>query len=291
MKESAPTLQADHQALPNITFRQLEVFRLVCREESYANAALELHCTRASIKRVCQDLEKIVGRPLFEESKASELQPTPFAAGLIAQISPLSRSLRALGATVKNLHQQGRVLRFASAGELFRGGLFSDFLTRLQISDTFRPCFLRIETDRCRTALLNAECDVYFGVGIPGADRLDQVELGAIPWRFETGAKFLGPHPASPAELPPHRWWIAEAGDPESAANLLEKFYANGARGGRTLTATSAETPGPHDIVLHHDTTAHQIPDSPWPGYRFTALLRKHHPYSELLPRLKSATT
>ncbi len=286
MKETTVTQQADYQGLPNITFRQLEVFRLVCREQSYANAALELHSTRANIKRVCDDFEKAVGRPLFEKSNGCELQTTAFAAGLISQISPLSRGLRALGDTVRNLHQQGRVLRFAAAGEIFRGGLFTDFLTRLQISDTFNPCFLRIELKRCRTALLNAECDVYFGAGIPASDRLDQVDLGAIPWRFELGKDFRDPHPASPAELPQDRWWIAEAGEPECSAKLLEKFHAIGACGGRVFSSGSADAPGRHDIVLHHDTTARQVPDSPWPGYRFTALLRKHHPYSELLPRL-----
>ncbi len=290
MKETAPTPQAADQSLPAITFRQLEVFRLVCREESYANAALELRSTRANIKRVCDDFEKAVGRRLFEENKQRELQPTPFAAELISQLSPLSRGLRALGTTVRDIHQQGRVLRFAAAGELFRGGLFTDFLARLQISDAFRPCFLRIELKRCRTALLNAECDVYFGAGILASDRLDQVDLGAIPWRFETGKTYGAPHPASPADLPQDRWWIADAGDPECATDLLAKFHASGARGGRVLPATAA-APGPHDVVLHHDTTAGQVPDSPWPSYRFTALLRKHHPYSELLPRLTSAAS
>ncbi|MES2475011.1 MAG: LysR family transcriptional regulator [Verrucomicrobiota bacterium] len=291
MKEISPTPQASYQGLPNITLRQLEVFRLVCREESYANAALELHSTRANIKRVCDDFEKAVGRPLFEEGNGRELKPTAFADGLISQISPLSRSLRALGDTVRNLHQQGRVLRFAAAGELFRGGLFTDFLTRLQISDSFRPCFLRIEAKRCRTALLNAECDVYFGAGITDSDRLDQVHLGDIPWRFETGDQFRATLPKSPLELPQDRWWIAEAGEPESSAVILDRFHAAGAMGGRVLSAVSTDLPGPHDIVLYHDTTARQQADSSLPCYRFSALLRKHHPYSELLPRLKGAAS
>jgi uncharacterized metal-binding protein len=48
--------------LPEITYRQLEVFSVTCKERSYANAALELHSTRANNKRVCQDFERAVGR-------------------------------------------------------------------------------------------------------------------------------------------------------------------------------------------------------------------------------------
>lgn len=289
MSQASPRSQPDFNGLPNMTFRQLEVFRLVCREESYANAAIELHSTRANVKRVCEDFEKVVGRPLFTEGPARELIPTPFARELISQISPLSRGLRALGETVRNLHQEGRVLRFAAAGELFRGGLFTDFLARLQISDRFRPCFLRVEPERCRTALLNAECDVYFGAGIGASDRLDQIQLAPISWRIEPGPRFKGPLPNGPDELPRDRWWITEGCDPESAAALLAEFHSRGASGGRVLPVSPADTPAPDDIVLRHDTTVRHSGDKVWPTYRFSALIRKHHPYTELLPRLKGA--
>src|SRR5687768_7741687 len=121
----------DFQGLPNITFRQLEVFHTVCREGSYANAALELRSTRANIKRVCDDFEKAVGRPLFEEESGRELRPSPFAQGLMGQTGPLSRGLRRLGENVRSQHESGRILRFAAAGEFFKGGLFTDFLARL----------------------------------------------------------------------------------------------------------------------------------------------------------------
>ncbi len=85
--------QPDFQGLPNITFRQLEVFHVVCREGSYANAALDLRSTRVNVKRVCEDFEKAVGRPLFTEAVDRALLPTPFARGLLDQITPL-RSCR-----------------------------------------------------------------------------------------------------------------------------------------------------------------------------------------------------
>ena len=166
-------------ALPEITYRQLEVFSVTCKERSYANAALELHSTRANIKRVCVEFERAVGRQLFEEKPDRTLVPTAFALGLLVQVGPLSRSLRKLGEGVRGLHQEGRILRFAAAGEFFRGGLFTEFLSSLKTSDLFRSCFVRIEVKRFRTALLNAECDVYFGIGLGGVFEQVTDGLGA----------------------------------------------------------------------------------------------------------------
>lgn len=283
MNDLTQNKEPDIHGLPNITFRQLEVFRVVCREASYANAALELRSTRANIKRVCDEFEKAVGRSLFEEGLDRTLRPTLFAQGLLGQITPLSRSLRRLGDTVRSLHEKGRILRFAAAGEFFKGGLFSDFLARLKITDSFRPCFLRIETKRFRNALLNAECDVYFGVGIIASDRLDLVNLGSVPWTIATGARHRGKPPAHPADLPPGKWWIADGGDAEATAKLLEGFHAAGAKGGRILTDAK---PADDEVVFSHDTTARPASDAIWPMFQFSAVLRKHHPYTELMPRL-----
>lgn len=287
MNEVTRKTLPDFQGLPNITFRQLEVFRMVCHEASYANAALELRSTRANIKRVCDDFEKAVGRPLFEERADRTLQPTTFAQDLLGLVSPLARGLRRLGENVRSQHTSGRILRFAAAGEFFKGGLFTDFLGRLKITDAFRPCFLRIETKRFRTALLNAECDVYFGVGISPSDRLDIVNLGPIAWKIDCKGKA----PTGPADLPAGKWWITDTGETEATAAIVEEFHAAGAEGGRILTAESGAIPADDDIVFSHATT--YLTASPdegaWPSFQFSAVLRKHHPYSELLPRLTGA--
>lgn len=288
MNDTSPNSRPGFDALPNITFRQLEVFRVVCREGSHTNAALELRSTRAGIKRVCGDFENAVGRPLFGEGPDRSLVPTPFAQSLLVQITPLSRNLRRLGDSVRSLQEKGRILRFAASGEFFKGGLFTDFLGRLRISDRFRPCFLRIESKRFRTALLNAECDVCFGVGIAASDRLDTVDLGPIPWRVLTGKEFRGKPPMKPADLPKGKWWISDPGEPGAAEGLLAAFHEAGACGGRILTEVGGDVPEDDGVILVHDTTSGHAGGS-WPCYRFNALLRKHHPYSELLPRLKGA--
>jgi DNA-binding transcriptional LysR family regulator len=288
MNETTRRKLPDFQELPKLTFRQLEVFCVVCREASFANAALELRSTRSNIKRVCEDFEEAVGRPLFVEGPERTLQPTAFAKALLAQTGPLSRGLHHLGESVRSLHKKGRILRFAAAGEFFKGGLFTDFLARLQISDSFRPCFLRIETNRFRTALLNSECDVYFGAGIAASDRLEIVNLGPIPWSIKAGANFRGKPPTRPADLPAGKWCIAEAGDPEVGAAVLEEFHAAGAVGGRVLKEGSASG---NEILLSLATssTGRATLGPEWPCYRFSAVLKKHHPYSELMPRLAGA--
>lgn len=284
------------ETLPEISYRQLEVFSVTCRERSYANAALELHSTRANIKRVCQEFEAAVGRPLFQEGSDRSLEPTAFARDLLAQVGPLSRSLRKLGEGVRGLHESGRILRFAAAGEFFRGGLFTDFLATLKISDLFRSCFVRTEVKRFRTALLNAECDVYFGIGLGSADRLESVDLGPVPWTIlaKEGSRI----PTSPADLGEARWWIAEAGEEEVAEDLLKAFHAAGARGGSVLPAADAaaweadpESIPAGEIVFVADTGGSLKERDPgaWPTYRLTACLRRNHPYAELQPRLMSA--
>lgn len=293
-----PLPQPGAQALPEITYRQLEVFSVTCKERSYANAALELHSTRANIKRVCQEFEVAVGRPLFEEKPDRSLVPTPFGAGLLAQVGPLSRSLRKLGEGVRNLHESGRILRFAAGGEFFRGGLFTEFLATLKIADLFRSCFVRIEVKRFRTALLNAECDVYFGIGLGGADRLEAVDLGPVPWKILRHPESKGPLPVAPADLGKSPWWIAEAGEPEVATTLLEAFHQAGGQGGVVLAesevaawSTDPSRIPPVTLLFIPETTV-GLKDrnaGSWPTYRLTACLRRNHPYAELQPRLLAA--
>lgn len=284
--------------LPEITYRQLEVFSVTCKERSYANAALELHSTRANIKRVCQDFERAVGRALFEERPDRTLVPTAFAQGLLIQVGPLSRSLRKLGEGVRGLHQAGRILRFAAAAEFFRGGLFTDFLATLKTADLFRSCFVRIEVKRFRTALLNAECDVYFGIGLGGADRLDPVDLGPVPWKFLRPPKARGAEPAGPEQLGKAPWWLAPAGEPETAEALLEALRQAGARGG--AVAGEEEAAGFLDdpatlpaggclLVPDMAASLNGRTSGGWPCYHLTACLRRNHPYAELKPRLLAA--
>jgi len=294
-----PAEPSGAEALPEITFRQLEVFSVTSKEGSYANAALELHSTRANIKRVFQEFEEAVGRPLFEEKTDRTLVPTPFGAGLLAQVGPLSRSLRKLGEGVRGLHQAGRIVRFAASGEFFRGGLFTEFLATLDIADLFRSCFVRIEVKRFRTALLNAECDVYFGIGLGGADRLDAVDLGPVPWKILRHPAAKGALPASPAALSKARWWIAEAGEPEVAAALVEAFRKDGATEGAVLAEADVAAwladPSaiPCGAYLFTPETSAGLKDrdaGPWPAYRLTACLRRNHPYAELKPRLMAGS-
>lgn len=178
-------------SLPDVTFRQLEVFSLVCREASYTNAALEARSTRANIKRICKSLEHAIGRPLLDESTDGQLAPNAFGRELLEQARPLARDLRQLGDFIRTEHESGRIVRFAASPALFQGGIFTDFVKRFGASSRFRPCFLRIEESRFQNALLNAECDVYFGTNLESSSRFDSITIGpAGAGKRKSGAHF-----------------------------------------------------------------------------------------------------
>ncbi len=282
-------IQSEFQGLPDITFRQLEVFRVVLRERSYTNAAIELRSTRANIKRVCEDFEKAVGRPLFEEDADKNLTPSVFAKGIVAQLGTLSRSLRRMGEGVRSLHASGRVVRFAAAGEFFRGGLFTDFLSRLNIKDSFLPCFLRIDLKRYRTALLNNECDIYFGVGLGDCDRLDATDMGPVPWKIRVPTGWEMPRDFS--DLANVKWGIVRCGESNVSEGILKTFHHSGAIGGQVFDDED-EAAMSRSIVFKADTGVREpgVCEPPWPCHRFSAVMRKHHPYSELKSRLEEAS-
>lgn len=289
---SSPPLKSSPaiSGLPDFTFRQLEVFRIVCREGSFANAAIERRSTRGNIKRLCRDFERAMGRPLLDGDNGDPLSPTPFARELLELARPLTRALHRLRDTIQQEHAAGRIVRFAAADAFFQGGIFTDFLEHLKISDRFRPCFFCIEPTRFQSALLNAECDVYFGIGLTVSDRLDSVDLGPVNWRAESAGS---PHtrlPDHPADLPADGWALACPGDPDRTTAIYDSLRQHGAPEGTILRAgESAARDGM--IVLHADPTNRPvfIGDDSWPHFRFSAVLRKHHPYAELLPRLTGA--
>lgn len=285
--QPSPRSSSGFKGLPDITFRQLEVFRVVLKERSYTNAALELRSTRANIKRVCDEFEKAVGRILFTEDTEKNLVPTPFAEGVVTQLGPLSRSLRRMREGVRSLHSAGRVVRFAAASDFFRGGLFTDFLSRLHIQRSFQPCFLRIDTKRFRTALLNNECDIYFGVGLIDCDRLDVVDLGPVPWNVTSPPGMKEPRNFS--DLPSGKWGIVCFGDPTATETLLQAFHSAGASGGQVFNEVEALSS--NGYIFRAATKIQTMTNemTSWPCHQFSAVMRKHHPYSELKARLTEA--
>lgn len=163
--------------LPDITFRQLEIFSLVCRESSYANAAIEARTTRANVKRICETLGKVIGRPLLDESIEGRVVPNAFGREMLEQARPLARCSRSLADFVRGEHAAGRIVRFAAPQDQFQAGVFTDFVKRFGQRTNFRPCFLRMEESRFQSALLNAECDVYFDTMRDVSPRFDTMEI------------------------------------------------------------------------------------------------------------------
>lgn len=269
--------------LAGISLRHLEVFSAVVREHSYANAALDLQMSRTNVKRVCDEFTKIAGRELFATKGGdnAELLPSLFGQGVYSRLGPLSTSLRKLEEGVRQLHNSGRVLRFGAAPGFFRGGLFTDYLSRLDISGNFRSCFMKIDAKDAQKSLLAAECDVYFGVGLGASERLDRVGLGEIGWVIDQIGKTKVT--LLPTDLDGN-WFLVGEGDGEVADSVLERFRNAGAKGGEVINgAFEAKGLGKAAVVFSADVISPLgSSKEKWPGYQFNALMRRRHPYEDL---------
>ena len=268
--------------LAGISLRHLEVFSAIVREGSYANAALDLQMSRTNAKRVCDEFARIAGRELFSDRAGGngDLVTTVFGQGVFLRLGPLATSLRKLEEGVRQLHQAGRVLRFGAAPGFFRGGLFTDYLSRLDVSGKFRSCFMKIDAKDAQKSLLAAECDVYFGIGLGESERLDLVGLGEIGWTI--GAK--GKLPKKPADLREGSdWLLVSESDGVASAQVLERFRAAGAVGGAIIQADKIDDLGAGALVFAADVISPLgSAGAGWPGYQFNALMRRRHPYADL---------
>lgn len=278
------------QDLPKLTFRHLEVLQMVEREKSYTNAAHELHTTRANIRRVCHNLKDELGHPIFEEDDSKQVTPTPFGTSVLSLCSPLTRSLLHLSEGIRTIQRKGLILRFAAPSDFFRGGAFSYILSRIEVLDLYRPCYLRIEIDRFKAALLSSECDVYFGAGISASQRLEMIHLDRIPWSFHPGPNYGDKAPHQPSELRYGKWCLRSVGDEDSAKDLLKKIRSAGAGKGRILPP--GRQPADDELLLQPEPSWMGLvtPQKQWPSFLFSAAIKKQHPYSELINRLNRAS-
>lgn len=290
MSSARHQYQRTLQDLPNLGFRHLEVLQMVSRESSYTNAAHELHTTRANIKRICTNLVKEVGHEIFIEDDDKNLSLTRFGMDLLAQAAPLTRSLLYLGEGIRSIQRKGLALRFAASNDFFRGRSFSYILSRIEVIDLYRPCYLRIEADRFKAALLSSECDIYFGAGIATSQRLELIHLDRVPWSFHLGEKYAAKEPSKPSDLVEGKWLIRPIGDEESSKALLKELQDAGAKKGRILKpgATSKED----EILLQAEPSWMGLvnPMADWPSFLFSAAIKKQHPYAELIHRLNKAS-
>ncbi|HEX5790852.1 MAG TPA: LysR family transcriptional regulator [Luteolibacter sp.] len=277
------------QELPSLSFHHLEVLQTVQREGSYSNAALELHTNRANIKRICSNFEEELGHAIFHENEAHEVTPTALGMAILTSAAPLTRSLLHLGEGIRAIQRKGLILRFAASSDFFSGGAFSYILSRMDLVDLYRPCYLRIEVDRFNAALLSSECDVYFGAGISASQRLEIIHLDRVPWSFHPGKSYSGKNPSTPADLISGKWVVQPAGDAEAAEVVVEELSKQGAGKGRVLS--SNQSCGDDEILLRPEASWIGLvnPHPDWPSYLFSAALKKQHPYGELIARLRKA--
>jgi len=275
---------AKRDDLAGISLRHLEVFSAVVREGSYSSAALDLQMSRTNAKRVCDEFTRIAGRELFSGrgGENGDLVPTVFGQGVFSRLGPLATSLRKLEEGVRQLRQAGRVLRFGAAPGFFRGGLFTDYLSRLDVSEKFRSCFMKINAKDAQKSLLAAECDVYFGIGLGESERLDLVGLGEIGWVVSVCGEGKAKLPKRPSDLNGN-WVLVGESDGVASGQVLERFREAGALGGGIISAGEVDSMEPGTVVFVADVISPLgSAGGKWPGYQFHALMRRRHPYADL---------
>ena len=87
--------------------------------------------------------------------------------------------------------------------------------------------------------------------------------------------------------LPAHRTYHVH---PNMVAALCAALHDAGAKKGRILKYGA--TPKADEILLQAETSWMGLvnPKESWPSYLFSAAIKKHHPYAELIHRLNQAS-
>lgn len=106
------------KALMRITFRQLQVFRSVCANQSYSRAAEEMALTQPAVSLQIRQLEEQIGQPLFDYV-GRKLYLTEAASSLLAASADIFDRLNSLDMSLSRLRGslQGE-LRLAVASSI-----------------------------------------------------------------------------------------------------------------------------------------------------------------------------
>jgi hypothetical protein len=129
---------------------QLRVFSALMTEGSTSRASLELRTSRSNVRRIWQHLEDQLGETLFVTRDSGGTEPTPAARCLEREMGALLDEVRRFEATVRKIHQNGRVLRLGADRKLFTTGHFGRVFNTLRHDPRFRVSFLEVGVKTAR---------------------------------------------------------------------------------------------------------------------------------------------
>lgn len=274
---------------------QLRVFSALMAEKSTSRASLELRTSRSNVRRIWQNLEEQLGESLFLTRENGENEPTTAARRLDREMIALLDEVRRFEATVRKIHQNGRVLRLGADRNLFNTRYFGRVFNTLRHDPRFRISFLEVAEDEGKAALESGACDLLFSIeGVPGR-RLEARELPPMPLDV---ACFRDRHDASPIqpdELSQWSWSLATITGEPRALDTLRHIRSSGGGEGQLCSqhrfmrwaedATSAEKDA---VVCVRPVSYRRLPQVVFlplgleANYPLNVFYLKQHPYEFL---------
>lgn len=212
---------------------QLRVFSALMAEGSTSRASLELRTSRSNVRRIWQHLEDQLGEKLFVSRESGEAEPTTAARRLEREMTSLLDEVRRFEASVRKIHQNGRVLRLGADRNLFNTGHFGRVFHTLRRDPRFRISFLEVGAEEGKAALECGACDLLFSIeGVPGR-RLESRELPPMTLDVACVRDRHDPSPVQPEELCRWEWSLAAITRQPRALDTLRQIRESGGGEGR----------------------------------------------------------
>ncbi len=233
---------------------QLQHFKLVAQEGSFARAAELANITQPALSNSIRSLERRLGMILFERS-ARPVRPTPAARGILERVDTLLFEARNLDQFLDNLHsgQSGHVRLGMSA--VFSTSLGGSIIAEWQnMYPNVQLDLLVHETVDLIDGLRDESCDLIVGDARDLRDGVDDLELIALP--MQSGGAFCrAGHPIlsikhpQPADLARYRF--AGTHFPETVIAAFARFL-----GRETLAQAPIISINSHNIAALRDAVA-----------------------------------
>ncbi|MCW1883930.1 LysR family transcriptional regulator [Luteolibacter flavescens] len=274
---------------------QLRVFSALMTEGSTSRASLELRTSRSNVRRIWQNLEEQLGESLFLTRDNGETEPTTAARRLDREMNSLLEEVRRFEATIRKIHQNGRVLRLGADRNLFNTGHFGRIFNTLRHDPRFRISFLEVGADEGKAAVESGACDLLFSIeGVPGR-RLESRELPPMALDVACFRDREDPSPVQPEELSNWSWSLATITGENRALDTLNRIRKSGGGEGHLCSqhhfmrwAENAKSAEEDAVVCVRPVSFRRLPQVTFlplgveASYPLNVSYLKQHPYEFL---------
>ena len=162
-------------------YRHVEAFRRAYAERDFSRAASAMFSSKRSIARLLKDMENICGGRLFNAPNLADLSPTPLGERLFTDTGNLERAMEALLFGIKEIRDQGRILRVSTTPGIFRSDRFREIFRDLQAANGIRISFVPSLGRDPSKDLAQGKYDLFLSLGSQFGDRFSCSEIADIP--------------------------------------------------------------------------------------------------------------